>query len=776
MAIEKELKSLDLESSREGLFQDGIKEEDLVDVTQFFDDNVNNLQTKTIIKEPSFNLFEGTHSLEVENKKLDSTSIQLTSAEANFDCNRLYGSEEKAQSSYVVAILDRLVRSLICWLNDYQTLPTTVLSCRYVEYLLLESEKKSKLVFLNTSHPLYDQVLCSGIYGVCYFARFVQRLLRAGIIFEEEDLNFNGMGLDFLSYVQDSSSILSLLEEGVRIASLCSNSEELIHILKLIRSLVSMEKCLDEYSTDTQALDELIQEAIHLSQQPQLSDSGPPEGSFSIGIQRRLSNQFPPKALIVPPRNYEGFISMAQDMKKVLQVDNADTMVEIMQFANFFNKIKQGHVLARALFPLFLIRNNRTVLGKYTLSEFTHEHLLEFSLMCTIEEEFPPDIIEEALLEVTNVLFEWYQNTSQNTSRYRQGYNRQLLLWDSLQAQIEAVEVEWLSKGGSVDEIPNADYVEMTPGGKATPLLPYATWAYAMKVRAMIEFILKGFDLQVYKPFETYTMYWYTYYLAHQWEICLKKIHKFVDSKVNAIHGLNKKVKKSKTGEKRELLKAQYRYAMDNHMEQLQVNKRYLQYLLVEASVLKSLSLAQVFQFGILTSFGLISNVSPTKNKFTTDELLYNLRMKPFCSIGVPEMLPYDLMQSTIKEFVPDEPMFTTKLSRAVECLHNELNESKLNVENILKCIQAGDNNGTMVTGTRLVKDEALQFYQEIKNSIEALEKNSKKIQSTLGFKPNSQLSAKYIVQLQFSEERSSFFPLLVLTSPTSQKSTMTWK
>ncbi|CAR28039.1 ZYRO0D12408p [Zygosaccharomyces rouxii] len=768
MDLEGKLKNLDLEFNRDGLFQDGIMEEDLVDVTQFFDDSASSLQTKTIIKEPNFNLFEGTHSLEVENKKLDSTSIQLTPAEANFECNALYGSDEKHQLSYVVGILDRLVRSVVCWLNDYQTLPTTVLSCRYVEHLLLESEKKGQLVFLHTGHPLFDQILCSGIYGVCYFARFVQRLLKAGVIFEEEDLNFNGMGLNFLSYVEDGNSILSLLQESIRIASLCSDSEVLIHILKLLIHLVSIEKCLDEFSTDVSHLNALIEEATYLSQQPQLSNLEIPAGSFSIGIQRRLSNQFPPKSLIIPPRNYEGFIVMAQDLKKVLQVDNANTMMEIMQFANFFNKFEQRHVLARALFPLFLIRDNRTILGRYTLSEFTHGHLLEFSLMCTMEVDFPPEITEQPLMEAANVLFEWYQNTSQNTSRYRQGYNRQLLLWDSLQAQIEAMEVEWLSKDSDAAAI---DYVEMKEGEEPTPLLPYTSWVYAMKVRAMIEFILKGFDLQVYKPFETYTMYWYTYYLAHQWEICLKKVQKFVDSKINAIHGLNKKVKKSKSGEKRELLKAQYRFAMDNHMGQLQVNKRFLQYLIVESSIFKSLSIAQVFQFGILTSYGLIDNKSPAKNNFTTNELLYNLRMKPFCSIGVPELLPYELMESTFKEFVPDEPMFTIKLNKAMECLHKELNESKLNVEHILKCIQGGDNNGVLVTATRLVKSEATKFYEGVKTSIETLETNSKKIQSTLGSKRSPSLREKYAVQLQFCEGGSSFFPVLSLTSHTSKKS-----
>lgn len=759
MVLESELQGLKLGESPAGLFSDGITEGDLVDVTKFFDECASHLQTKTIIKEPKFNLFEGTHSLEVDNRKLDSTLIKLSPEEETFDCNRLYGSDEHTQLQYVVAIVDRLVRSLVCWLNDYQTLPTTVLSCRYVEYLLVESAKVGQLAYLHTDHPLFDQVLCSAVYGVCYFAKFVQRMLKAGVIFEEEDLNFNSMGLDFLSYV-NHTEVLNMLQEAARTASLCGGSQDLVPLLQLIASLVSAFNNLDKLSSDTVHLNELIEHANYLVGRTELESLEAPSGSFSMGIQKRLSNQFPPKTLIVPGRNYQGFVVMAQDLKVVLSVIEAETMMEIMQFANFFNKVTQRHVLARALFPLFLIRSNQTVLGKYSPSEFAHEHLLEFSLMCTKGDECQTD---HTLLEAANVLFEWYQNTSQNTSRYRQGYNRQLLLWDSLQAQIEAVEVDFLS------EDHDGDYVEVKEGER-TPLLPYTSWCYTMKIRAMIEFLLKGFDLQVYKPFETFTMYWYSYYLAHQLEICLKKVFQFVEGKITYIHSLNKKVKKAKSSEKKETLKTQYRFAMDNYMEQLQVNKRFIQYMLYESSLVKSLSLAQVFQFGILTSYGLIHNKSPAKNKFTTDELLYNLRMKTFSTIGVPEMLPYDLMQSTFQEFVPDEPMFTIKLNRATECLTKELELAMSRVDTIIKCINGGDNNGLLVTATRLVKSQALDYYNRVKNSIIAFEDNAKQIRAALGTtKPKSDLNLMYNVQLECPEDGSSFFPLLVLSKPNNR-------
>lgn len=767
MALEKHLENLRLEgidknngncviAGRQSLFSDeGIAEQDLVDIKEFFVGLGSNLQPRTIIKDPNFNLFEGTHSLEVDNKKLDSSKICLTIEEVNFDCNVSYGEDFSEQLGYVTAIVDKLVKFLVCWLNDYQTLPTTVLSCRYVEYLLTESSKVEKLIYFKSGNLLHDRVLCSAIYGICYFAKFIQKLLKAGVIFEEEDLNFNNMGLEFLSYVGQEEIFNSLHKSMDILRGYGEAASPLLHLLKLIDSLISIEGCLTDYSANTAHLDRLVIEAEYLDKQKILTTFSAPVGSFSMGIQKRLPNQFPPKNLVVPSHNYQGFVVLAEDLKIVLKVDDAKTMLEAMQFAEFFNKLTQRHIIARAVFPLFFIRDDHTILGKFTTSDFIRMHLLEFSLMSTVIEKESPDEMEVVLNEAINVLFEWYQNTAQNTSRYREGYNRQLLLWDSLQAQMESVEVDLESQG--ISDIVN------TPQSPV-PLLPYTSWAFVMKVNAMVEFVLKGFDLQLYKPFESYTMFWYCYYLSYQLESCLDKVQKFIDTKINAIYSLNKKLKKSKAGEKKEKLRAQYRNAMDTEMGQLQTNKRYISFLFVKCTINKSLSLAQVFQFAILKSFGVIDNKSPSTYKFTNDELLHNLRLKPFCSIGVPELLPYEVLESTLNDFLIDEPMFSLKFNKTIECMNKELKNTSIAIETVLKCIQTGDDNGLIVTGTRLVKDQSLEYYNRLLKSVQAIELNSKMIRAKLSDqRPSKSIRDKYAVELKCVEGALSFYPLLDL-------------
>lgn len=707
----------------------------LVDVTSLFDELCSKLKPEAIVKDPRFDLFEGTHSLEVNNSKLDSSLIELTAEEIEFDVNVAYDPPLAS----VTAIADRLLRCVISWLNDYQTLPTTVLSCRYTESLLSSLVKGTTAgSSWCTGNILYDKVLGSCILGVCYLTKFVQKLLSAGIVFEEEDLNFNNMGFNTFDNLPGQDVVINSLTESLQILEEYSDDSlhltMLKHILKIIICLVHLEDHLTDYSTKTSHLDELIENANSVNGIfPQLQLS-PPKGAFSTYIQKHRSNQFPPMKITKLPTDYSGFITLANDVKTILLVDKAESALETYQFAKFFNKLEQRHVIARILFPLFFIRDDRTVLGKFSYTQFYLLHVKEFSAQTP--SEFESSIGNELIQESSNMLLEWYQNCSQNTCRYRQGFNRQLILWDSLQAQFESVNSQ-----------------------------VYCSWTYFMKLSSMIEFSLKGFDLDIYKPFEAYSMFWYVYYLSHHLETFLKDSQNDIESNINAIHSMNKKLKKLKAGEKKDQLRLKYRFAMDNEMEQLQATKQFLNYLLKEINITKSLCLIEVFQFAILKSFGLIDNMNSTPSKFSNERLIHNLRFKPFNSIGVPELPEYEVFQQTLKDFVIEEKgaAFDIKLERATNFIETEVRNVVSSIDEIMQGIKGGDNNGVLVTGTRLVQELSLEYYCKLKHTSKALSVNSKVIVNTLKKNIKNKDSHEYKVELVHTTEGWNYFPIQTL-------------
>ncbi|CAL9732084.1 N-alpha-acetyltransferase 35, NatC auxiliary subunit [Monosporozyma unispora] len=740
----------------------------LVDITTQLDHFCSKLEPKAIVKEPLFDLFQGTHSLEINNPKLDSYLIPLTKEEIEFDCDVKHGATPEEDLKYVASISDRLLRYVVSWLNEYQSLPTTLLSCRYMERLLnIKPSQQQVYISYETGDPLYDKALASLVIGVSYFATFIKGLLFKRVIYEEEDLNFNFMGIQGFDKLPEQEDVLHALTESIEyIFKLYGNnlndySTHLINILKAVRCLVKIENVITKYSNETDYLDKLIQIATYLDGNELKFDV--PMGSFSMSIQKSFSNQFPPKQVVTPGKNYLGLTTMAQDIKLILRVAEIDTAVEALQFASFFNKLKQRHVLARALFPLFLVRENGEVIGKFSLEDFVFSHCMEFSLMSAkiVNEINASDelnnLLSPRLQECANVLYEFYQNTSQNTARYRQGYNRQLLLWDSAQAQLETVEMTLISNKVH-DVVKNND-------GSEIPLMPYASWVFTMKVIAMIEFVLKGFDLEVYKPFETFDMYYYTYHLSHQLQACLDKVHQFIVKKIDSIHSMNKKIKKLKAGEKKEKLKLTYTTIMEEETPQLQTNKQYLNYLLLQCNMNKSLSLFQVLQFAILKSVKLIDNKAPLSSKFVKPELIHNLRFKTFSSIGVPELPDYKSFQETLEGFVIHEdvnsPSFVAQLERIKTYMIVQINEATKCIKTIIRAIEANDKNGEVFTGTRLIKDDALHYYNKYLGSTLTLQANLEKLIERI--KNKSIKNDESTVILEFQPDSSTYFPTLTV-------------
>ncbi|AMD19133.1 HBR232Wp [Eremothecium sinecaudum] len=734
-----------------------------VDITDCLKNLTNKLDAKSIIKDSSFDLFEGTHALEINNCKLDSTLLDLPAEDIEFSCNIAYGKTKAERISYVTSIVDKLSRSIMDWLNDYQSLPTTVLSCQYLEYLSMKYKESGNVTLtsmhLNTGCDLYDQVLSSCATAAIYMINFASSLLRAGVIYQEEDLNCYTMGLEILTEVLIDDVAAELRKTITVLKTKFPDAKRLMQLVLLFDNLLKIPdyRPLIEFppSDNMQPLHDLIEIAEKLEAE-EWTGVVPP-GSFSQVIQKRLSNHFPPKALYESSSGqFKAYANMAADILTVLNVRNAVTVFEIRQFAWFFEKCKQRHVVARALFPLYLMRDDQSVLGVYSFTDFTYQTLMQFSLCASKLEQSAPEELEEIQLELdkfyqemSSINFEWYQNLSQNVCRYRQGYNRQVLLWDSLQANLQHFEMTLESKG-LVDELPDG------------PFFPLNTWVYFMKVTAMLEYILKGFDLEVYKPWESFTMNWYVYYLCNSLECCYERVRAFAEQKITSIRAMNKKLKKMKSGPRKDSLKQTYQRVMATTMPQLRYNVQCINFLAKDCEIMKAIALAQVFQFGILRSFKIIDNKHPGDIKFTSDELLHDLRFKSFSSIGVPKLPDHGAFQETLEAFTPSNPNFESKLKTSVLLLNEELDAADDAVTLLLKCINTEDKSHTdIATGTRLVSEEAVEWYTSIKMSIDAIRSNADDTLEKLGSKTSNNNSTAYRGSLKYLPGTCRFFPLL---------------
>lgn len=748
--------------------------DEFADITQKLQELCQHLDPSSVVKEPSFSLFEGTYALEVCNQKLDTSLISLSKEEAEFNCDIAYGSSEAEQLVYVTSVCDRLCRSVMNWLHDYQTLPTTVLSCRYVEEIIgkytAAPSRNLNNIRLQTGSQFYDQVLYSCVIAVCSFVKFTSKLLQAGVVYEEEDLNCNVMGLNMLSEIDDKQVLVELSGALDFLENSPLNCTHVRNILLICQALLHIPqycpKTTFEISNDLTLLasmDSVLSQLENTDFLPKV-----PSGCFSKGIQKRRNNNFPPKELYEPKGiEYQYYKSFFEDIQTVVSVFDSSSAFEIRQFAWFFNRIKQRNVLARALLPLYLIHDDGMVLGLYPFRNFTEMHLFEFSLTGTaLGERLKDDMqfyteVEPYFTDISNCLFEWYQNMSQNVCRHRQGFNRQLLVWDSLQASLQQFETE-LEEIGMKDEISQ---------DSDASLLPLTTWVYTNKLLSMIEFVLEGFHLEVYKPWESFSQYWFTYYLANHLESNLQRLHQFLTKKIGHIVGLNKKLKKLKAGDKKQRAKENYKHLATTQLPQLQANDKRVSFLFMECTILKSLSLVQTFQFAILKSYGLIDSKSPVKNNFCSNEAIHELRFKTFSTIGIPEIPSYDQFQKSLQDFVIEPPSLNAKTAKAMEFMDHELENAKIAIKAIIKAIKSeeDENNSPIHTDTKLVKGTALEWYKSLQNSAKALALNASVISKKT---ENKKLNSKdYRIELHMVPDGCHHFPLLTLV-PTSRAKT----
>lgn len=356
---------------------------------------------------PNFLLFEGTHALEVTDPIMDTSMLKIPQEEnsvANFD----FDTTSELNIDLVLVITDLLFRLFYVWLENNEPLTTTVLSCIYVERLLLNYTNKSELSLgHHTSQDKLEEiakddenmalthiVLRSAIIGVIFYVRFVISMGQAGVLFEEEDvvLKFPNLNLlDLVDSFEASKHLVQALVWLMKHKMGCEKATLLSKYLALLRGQIELTKAMERLHEiglvgnvwskqsvsapliNTSFLKNMIvnMEAIVAS-----SDLIPQPKSqwttkcFLQGIQKRLDNLRPLNALASPDnvlrqlileKYFLGFLKCFEDLNTLVP---RCTGSQIWCFLHkFYLNSVRNNVILNAFLQLFFFRNNKSILG-----------------------------------------------------------------------------------------------------------------------------------------------------------------------------------------------------------------------------------------------------------------------------------------------------------------------------------------------------------------------------------------------------------------------------
>lgn len=746
----------------------------LTDVTELFLRLKSKLSPAKVVKAEQFNLFAGTYALEINNSKLDTGLIPEDFPKFETTCllHEVYTSYSAIQ--HVNNILNHLIKYLVTWMDDEtsNSLSTTLLSCKYVQFLLEEYTKTLQVPStFSTGTAVYDQLLRCGIVGILYFVKFIKSKVNPGFVFEEEDMHLSMLNLNCLSEIPNPCEIVSDLKDLK--AQYCLGQSDidlakLEHTLDIIIGICEIEHLLDNGSSCE--AEETFSKLINSCEAMAVYDKDEytlPPNLFSMQVQKTLSNFVPPKSLVPPIKApYRKFISILGELKTVFTaLFDLSNPYDINQFVYYyFTTNKQLNVITRILYPHVLCENGDVnfVNMQYVVDDLESVVLLNQDSKSMIL-DYMNNFLQYDVESLQETLGTYYNNFASNHCRYRQGYNRQLLMWDSLQARFSMHEE---TSSGSDASTSEENFPEVT------------SYVYYRKLKNMLEFQFRGFHLEIYAPWETFSIYWHCYDLLLNLDYLLNKMIHHNDSIIDRLEraNLSKNLKKKyKLVEKRKAVK-------QKNQNLLQKAFRIRKNLSLEQNVAKIysiLSLVQLLQFARL--YRVWNSEDKAKyEKFMKDQLLHDLRFKSFQSFGIPQTPELKTILGSLQMFVASQEKPGADLESSIK---TQLETCKMAIKTVLEEMQTTQTNNAIsedavsisVMPSR-VNGTALDWFVQLQKTCDAFlesygpaSTSSSSSSSQSSFYPSkaagfdngkNNMQQKSSIQLNLNKDTHMFFPL----------------
>jgi N-alpha-acetyltransferase 35, NatC auxiliary subunit len=423
--------------------------------------------------------------------------------------------------------------------------------------------------------------------------------------------------------------------------------------------------------------------------------------AFSIKIQRRLASSVPPRPMIVVERTE----STTFFQQLLANIGSAFHMFKISYSFDLFtaywifmNQKPEPSVYVRALLQSFLNIDDH-VLGKQTTKDFAVADLKSMVLPASLLLDPANEVVEnpidtrfriasqmtQFMHKVSPSFVNQYRSLCQNRCRLRRLLCHAAIELDNIQADAEDLD-------GFFQTLVNEKPLPYPAGEAPTYAYPLSSWIYHYKLIQLQLVVHMGFELSVYATHEYSGMYWYLSHLTSLHLSHLERISYFVSSQ-----------SQSQAGQSRELQIKEIQHALSllyRHFSRLKATDTL-------ASALHRL-------YVVLQRQGHCTKMSPA---YATDELRFDLRMRPFQSLSIPEPLTFQEMESLtelgslVDKEILDQAARLALTSRKAweEVLKHDWNFNPL--QSVASAVGSGQKHGSVIER---------EWKTEVRNSMKA--------------------------------------------------------
>ncbi|GKZ82357.1 hypothetical protein AnigIFM56816_007169 [Aspergillus niger] len=614
------------------------------DITDEFTSAASKLKTGQLVKDEYFTLFEAVGALEIMDSKMDSGYLgpgenHAQALDDDYDVTRELGPEE------VLGIMDGLLCHEMAWHMGHP-LSQTLFTSLYLDKLLWPVPKSlDEATFFRGRSASNDKpasivhlVLRAYCLALLKCCDFVHARVATEYYFEEEDFVTQLYNRTLLSQFEPEL-FYSLLDEAIywvdeQKGRLDERLQQAIKIRLLFRRdfLKGMEQ--DINVIETRSKEPFLACLSHLDDMAKSNTLGAQvPDSFSWKIQRKLASTVPPRPLV--NINFDDALA---HLRRLCQ--DAIDLQEVIDYRGPYNfKITVWTLLSRKPQPSVYIRslvqtmilNNMTILGTVPVKQFLYDELAELVLPSSIllqanmdDIEVPSDPrfqiakqMDAFVHRFSQPFVDTFRSSCLNRCRIRRTVCHTVVDWDNLQMEAEDLDeqLRTLSKEPPL----------MLANGDATYSYPLSSWAYHQKLVQFRLILQLGFELSIYAPEELPGMYWY---LSH---ICSTHL-----GHIDRIRTFTVATAKRNLPD----VAAKKRDALERHAA-LQKSLKLLERLTTQIVAIDAFAISLHALYVLLARHRVLPAAS-SPQAYSSDRLRYELRMKPFLSITLPELVPYD--------------------------------------------------------------------------------------------------------------------------------------
>ncbi|KAN0075154.1 Mak10 subunit, NatC N(alpha)-terminal acetyltransferase domain containing protein [Elaphomyces granulatus] len=613
------------------------------DITDEFTRAASKLELGQLVRHKCFSLFDAVGALEIMDSKMDSGYLgggenHAQALEDDYDVMRELRPEE------VLGIMDQLLCHEMAWHMGHP-LSQTLFTSIYLDRLLWPSpvsfddarfgrDQKPDARDVERDRPwahLVLRVYCLALVKAC---DLVLARVTSECYYEEEDFVTLLFNRSLLS-VFDLDHFYPVLDRAVTWLSEQEGKIDVALQQALVDRLEFRRNFLVALGQDVVVMKEPFKACLaHVLRIEKSIPLGEPvPDAFSLKIQRRLASTMPPRPMVnisaaAAMDHLRRFCQDAIDTQEILDYNGPYNLRVSVQA--LMSRRPQPSVYIRALLQTF-IASDRKVLGRVAVQQCLYDDLAELVLpyspllqgsMDDVEAPSDPRFqmarhMEGFVRRASQPFVDGFRTACLNRCRVRRMLCHTIIEWDNLQVEAEELDAHLRTL--------TLEAPLMTPGGPPTYSYPLSSWAYHEKLRQLRLIIQLGFELTIYSPEEFPGMFWYLSHLCSTHIAHLDRIRTFV----TAASTQPQPKSKHRSGERKRAFKRTLD-RLDRHTTHL--------------VAIEALALALHALYVLLDRHGLLPRTRSC-HAYSNARLRYELRMKPFLPILLPELVPFDIYE-----------------------------------------------------------------------------------------------------------------------------------